>query len=66
MLDETARRYGRTPATFLAKSDDDPIVASWFDLILSRLCAEAAVETQRQWLRRNGESVLWSMPVPGS
>lgn len=66
MLDETARRYGQTPARFVAKSDDEPIVAAWFDLILSRLCAELAVETQRQWIQRNGESVMWSMPVPGS
>ena len=66
MVDETAGRDVRRPSPLRGKSDVDPIVASWFDLILSRLCAEAAVETQRQWLRRNGESVLWSMPVPGS
>lgn len=66
MLDETARRYAKTPAHFVAKSSDDAIVAAWFDLILSRLCADAAVETQRQWIQRNGDNVMWTMLVPGS
>ena len=66
MLDEIARRYSQSPAKYLQAPSSDPIEAMWFDLILSRLCAQYAVETQRQWIQRNGDSVLWTMPVPGS
>lgn len=65
-MDETARRYGTTPGRWLTRPDDDPIAALWLDLLLSRICAAAAVETQRQWIQRNADSVMWSMPVPGS
>ena len=66
MIDETARRFATTPGRWLTRTDDDPIVALWLDLLLSRICAAHAVETQRQFLRRNGEGIMWSMPVPGS
>ena len=66
MLDETARRYGQTPARWVSSPTDDPVTGQWFDLLLSRACAGAAVESQRQWLQRNGEHVMWVMPAPGS
>ena len=66
MLDETARRYGKTPGRWLSRPQDDPIVSIWLDLLLSRLCAAAAVDTQRQWLQRNDDNYMWVMPAPGS
>jgi len=65
-FDEMARRYGTTPGRWIAKPDDPPLLSLWLDLLVSRLCAGAAVETQRQWLARNGDSVMWVMPAPGS
>ena len=66
MIDETARRFATTPGRWLTRPDDDPIVALWLDLLLSRACAAAAVETQRQFLQRNSDGVMWTMPIPGS
>lgn len=61
-----ARRYGQTPARWVGRPSDGPVLSLWLDLLMSRIGAAHAVGTLEQFLKRNGESVMWVAPVPGT
>ena len=68
MIDEMARRYGTMPGRLLAPLDAHPVEVLWLDLIIGRACAESAVGTREQFIKRNRDSgsLRYSVPIPGA
>ena len=56
------------PGRLLAPLDAHPVELLWLDLIIGRACAEAAVGTREQFIKRNRDSgsLRYSVPIPGA